>query len=30
MASIEINRAVTDEMLKRAFDFYDEVRGVDK
>lgn len=25
MASIEVNRAVTDDMLKRAFDFYDEV-----
>jgi calcium-dependent protein kinase len=25
MASMELNRAVTDEMLKRAFDFYDEV-----
>ena len=25
MASMEINGAVTNEMLKRAFDFYDEV-----
>jgi len=25
MASIEIDRAITDEKLKRAFDFYDEV-----
>eukprot|EP00826_Nyctotherus_ovalis_P051256 TRINITY_DN6396_c0_g1_i7.p1 TRINITY_DN6396_c0_g1~~TRINITY_DN6396_c0_g1_i7.p1 ORF type:complete len:191 (+),score=64.82 TRINITY_DN6396_c0_g1_i7:706-1278(+) len=25
MVSMEVNRAITDEMLKRAFDFYDEV-----
>lgn len=25
MASMEVNRAITDEMLKRSFDFYDKV-----